>query len=68
MSQELSQVLRVRREKLAALEERGIAPFAYGYDRSHRSDRALALFQEEEEAGTLDEGGRGAASGWREGS
>ncbi|TVR53186.1 MAG: lysine--tRNA ligase [Gemmatimonadales bacterium] len=60
MSEELSQVLRVRREKLAALEERGIAPFAYGYDRSHRSDRALALFQEEETAGTLDEKGEGS--------
>jgi lysyl-tRNA synthetase, class II len=60
MSQELSQVLRVRREKLAALEERGIAAFAYGYDRSHRSDRALALFQEEEAAGTLDEKGEGS--------
>ncbi len=60
MSQELSQVLRVRREKLAELEERGIPPFAYAYDRSHRSDRALDLFREEEEQGTLDEGGEGS--------
>ncbi len=60
MSQELSQILRVRREKLAQLEDRGIPPFAYSYDRSHRTDGALALFHEEEEEGRLDDRGEGS--------
>ena len=30
--EELSQVMRHRREKLAALRERGIEPFAYAFD------------------------------------
>ena len=40
---ELNFVLRARREKLARLEERGIAPFAYGFDRSHSVAEALGL-------------------------
>jgi lysyl-tRNA synthetase class 2 len=38
---ELNFVLRARREKLARLEERGIAPFAYRFDRSHTVAEAL---------------------------
>ena len=57
MSEELSQVLRVRREKLAALQERDIEPFGYGFDRSHRSEAAVALFEEREAAGDLPEDG-----------
>ncbi|MEJ2540064.1 MAG: lysine--tRNA ligase [Gemmatimonadota bacterium] len=57
MSEELSQVLRVRREKLAALRERDIDPFAYRFDRSHRSAAAIALFEEREAAGDLPEDG-----------
>jgi lysyl-tRNA synthetase, class II len=53
---ELSQLLRHRREKLQALEEAGIEPFAYRFDRSHRSDEALRLFQEAEDVGALGEG------------
>jgi lysyl-tRNA synthetase, class II len=60
MTDELSQVLRVRREKLAALEARGIPPFAYRYDRSHRSDEATRQFQEEEAGSGLGEGGEGS--------
>jgi lysyl-tRNA synthetase class II len=37
---ELSQVLRHRREKLASLEAEGIEPYAYRFDRTHRSDAA----------------------------
>jgi lysyl-tRNA synthetase, class II len=54
---ELSQVLRHRREKLASLEAEGIEPYAYRFDRTHRSDAALAAFEGAEEAGTLDEEG-----------
>ena len=57
MSEELSQVLRVRREKLAALHERGIEAFGYGFDRSHRSDAAIARFEEREAADDLPEDG-----------
>jgi lysyl-tRNA synthetase, class II len=60
MSEELSQVLRVRREKLAAIEARGMAPYAYRYDRTHRSDAALKRFEEEESTGTLGPSGEGS--------
>ena len=43
MSDELNFVQRARREKLDALAERGIAPFAYSFDRSHRAAAAVAL-------------------------
>ena len=42
--EELNHVLRARREKLAALEARGVVPFAYGYDRSHSTVEALDAF------------------------
>jgi len=57
MSEELSQVLRVRREKLAALRERDIDPFGYGFDRSHRSAEATAVYEARESAGDLPEDG-----------
>ncbi len=56
-TRELSQVLRHRREKLQALESAGIEPFAYRFDRSHRSDEALRLFEGEESDGGLSEAG-----------
>jgi lysyl-tRNA synthetase class 2 len=40
-SEELNFVLQARREKLARLEERGIVPFAYRFDRSHTVAEAL---------------------------
>jgi len=59
MSEELSQVLRVRREKLAAIEARGMTPYAYRYDRTHRSDGALKQFDEDERTGRLGPSGEG---------
>ena len=32
---DLNFVMQARRDKLDALLERGVAPFAYGFDRSH---------------------------------
>ncbi|MBV9492717.1 MAG: lysine--tRNA ligase, partial [Acidobacteria bacterium] len=43
MTDDLNFVQRARREKLDALEARGVAPFAYSFDRSHRAAEALAL-------------------------
>ncbi|HEY9448282.1 MAG TPA: lysine--tRNA ligase [Gemmatimonadaceae bacterium] len=40
---ELNFVLRARREKLARLEEQGIVPFAYGFDRTHTVAEALCV-------------------------
>jgi lysyl-tRNA synthetase class 2 len=59
MSEELSQVLRARREKLQALEERGLRPFGYRFERTHDSLVARARFEEQEEAGALPEDGHG---------
>jgi lysyl-tRNA synthetase class 2 len=71
--EELSQVLRVRREKLAALRERGMEPFAYAFDPSHSAVGALAAFSEAESRGTLEEAGQGPSVrvagrivGWRD--
>ncbi len=55
MSEELNQVLRVRREKLTSLEDQQIPAFAYRYDRTHTSVAAVAAFGEAEAAGTLDD-------------
>ena len=43
MSDEPNFVQLARREKLEALVQRGIAPFAYSFDRSHEAREALAL-------------------------
>jgi lysyl-tRNA synthetase, class II len=43
VSDDLNFVQRARREKLDALAERGIEPFAYGFDRTHRASEAVAL-------------------------
>lgn len=45
--EERSYVEAARREKRAALEARGIAPFAYRYERSHAAAEALALYRDE---------------------
>jgi lysyl-tRNA synthetase class 2 len=37
---------RERRNSLEALRKRGIEPYAYSYDRTHYSDRALGLFDD----------------------
>jgi lysyl-tRNA synthetase class 2 len=38
-----------RRSKLEALRERGIEPFAYGYNRSHTASEAVRAFSSEQE-------------------
>ncbi|HKV51346.1 MAG TPA: lysine--tRNA ligase [Gemmatimonadaceae bacterium] len=45
-SDDLNAVLRVRRTKLDQLVERGIAPFAYRYDRTHDARSAIAALGE----------------------
>jgi lysyl-tRNA synthetase class 2 len=42
VSEDLNFLMAARREKLTALEAAGIAPFAYGYDRTHTTAAALA--------------------------
>jgi lysyl-tRNA synthetase, class II len=49
---ELNFVQRARREKLDALAARGIAPFAYSFERTHAASAAVALHPE----GAHDEG------------
>ncbi|HEX6106400.1 MAG TPA: lysine--tRNA ligase [Gemmatimonadales bacterium] len=45
--EERSYVEAARREKRAALEARGITPFAYRYERTHTAAEALALYRDE---------------------
>jgi lysyl-tRNA synthetase class 2 len=40
---DLNFVMQARRDKLDALVAQGVAPFAYGFDRSHFADAAVAL-------------------------
>lgn len=56
---DLSQVLRVRREKLQSLRERGIEPFAYNFHPSSSSAEAIAAFEAAEAGGTLTEAEEG---------
>ncbi|MDH5235443.1 MAG: lysine--tRNA ligase [Gemmatimonadota bacterium] len=46
MTDDLNHVMRGRREKLDALVAAGVAPFAYGYARSHGCGEVTALFVE----------------------
>ena len=55
----LTQVLRDRRTKLDELLRRGIRPFAYNFERSHRSVASAAAFAAAEGAGALDQSGHG---------
>ncbi|HVX39394.1 MAG TPA: lysine--tRNA ligase [Gemmatimonadaceae bacterium] len=65
MSEDLNFVQRARREKLDALSERGIVPFAYSFERSHTLAQAHALQPEgqSEEGETVRVAGR--IIGWR---
>ena len=56
---DLNQVLRVRREKLRELRERGVEPFAYNFEPSTTSREAIAAFHAAEEGGSLGEEGDG---------
>jgi len=61
MSEDLSQVLRHRREKLEQLLEKGVQPFAYGFDRSHMAAEARAVFEDAEASESLDESGHASS-------
>jgi lysyl-tRNA synthetase class 2 len=69
---ELTPLFRARREKLAALEARGILPYAYRFDRSHDSEGAKQTFDAAEREERLTESGdgdvvriAGRITGWR---
>jgi lysyl-tRNA synthetase class 2 len=71
--EDFSQVMRHRREKLAALRDRGIEPFAYNFDSSSSSVDAVSSFEAAESDGALDDDGHGARVriggrlvGWRD--
>lgn len=71
--EDLSQVLRHRRDKLEALRERGVEPFAYNYTPTGTSAGAIAAFEAAEASGALSESGHGASVklggrivGWRD--
>ena len=51
MSDDLNFVQRARREKLDQLIARGIAPYAYGFDRSHEAAAAVAALPDGSEEG-----------------
>lgn len=46
MSEELSELLKVRREKLEELKRRGINPFPYSYEQTHRAAELLEKYQD----------------------
>jgi lysyl-tRNA synthetase class 2 len=50
VSDDINFLMRARRDKLAALEASGVAPFAYRFDRTHDAAAAIASL------GTADEG------------
>ncbi|NJD18663.1 MAG: lysine--tRNA ligase, partial [Gemmatimonadetes bacterium] len=60
--EDLNQVLKTRREKLAALRERGFEPFAYRFDFTHRAAGAVSAFIEAESGARLDEAGHGPSA------
>ena len=57
-SEELSRVRQHRYDKLDAIRERGLEPYAYAYDRTHLAVEAVALFDQAEQASALDENGQ----------
>ncbi|GMR13072.1 MAG: lysine--tRNA ligase [Gemmatimonadota bacterium] len=59
MSDELNQVQQVRRAKLDKLREKGIEPYAYSFDRSHKAAGAAEVFAEAERGEALSEDGHG---------
>jgi lysyl-tRNA synthetase class 2 len=64
VSEDLNFVMKARREKLAALEAAGFAPFAYSFDATHDAAAALrALPEGVEEGGVVRVAGRLVA--WR---
>jgi lysyl-tRNA synthetase class 2 len=59
MSEDLNQVMKIRREKLDLLREKEINPFPYRFERTHLATAAGQLFQETETAGAITEDGKG---------
>jgi lysyl-tRNA synthetase, class II len=58
-TEDLTPFLKARRDKLAALEAKGIPPFAYRFDRSHHAEAAKDAFDGAERDGALSETGDG---------
>ena len=58
MSDEANFLLKARREKLAAFEAQGIAPFAYHFDRTHDAHAAVAALGDAEEGPSVRVAGR----------
>ena len=63
MSDELNFVMRARREKLEALAALGVAPFAYGFTRTHSASEAVAALPDAQEGPVVKVAGRIVA--WR---
>jgi lysyl-tRNA synthetase class 2 len=63
VSDELNFVLKARREKLDALIERGVLPYAYSYNRTHEAASAVALLGQSDEGPEVRVAGRIVA--WR---
>ncbi|HUF29739.1 MAG TPA: lysine--tRNA ligase [Gemmatimonadaceae bacterium] len=63
MSEDLNLVLQARRDKLARLEERGIAPYAYRFERTHTAAEAVAVLGDRDEGERVRVAGRIVA--WR---
>ncbi len=59
MTEDLNQVMKVRRQKLEDLRARGVEPFAYRFQRTHKASEARNLFEERERGGLLDADGFG---------
>jgi lysyl-tRNA synthetase class 2 len=58
VTDELNFVMRARREKLDALSALGVAPFAYGFARTHSASEALAASHEGAEGPVVQIAGR----------
>ncbi|MCZ6917166.1 MAG: lysine--tRNA ligase [Gemmatimonadetes bacterium] len=58
VTQERSYIEAARREKLQALAERGIAPFAYRFERTHTAQEALDAFRDGDDAVSVRAAGR----------
>ncbi|MDE0899630.1 MAG: lysine--tRNA ligase [Longimicrobiales bacterium] len=60
--EDLSQLMRHRREKLETLREKGVEPFAYNFEPSARCLEVATAFEDAEGEGTLSESGKGEAA------
>ena len=56
-TEDLSQILRHRREKLEEVVKRGMQPFAYNYSATSSTIAAIEGFEAAEAGGTLDKEG-----------